>query len=300
MNLQMLIVLLTLLNIGLGYWILVTLINLWNHSPKKKSLRALMKAKVNEERLNEKGLEKVALMISRKNAHWIHLKPKVQKEIQSTLDRLKIKQTPEEHFLLPFVFASFYLPLPLLFWLWGMHVFAVLSVFAVLLMYAKVKGKTYFKIQEKRRLIQREFPRFYMNVKSALTMKTDVQLAFEKYLKMTKGQDLELEQDLRIAVMQMQVGRTSEALEDLDDRLNIDEYSDMIDILRGISEGAKSLTDFSIIDAEVKTRRKHHMEEIAKEEKGKLVRRSAVNFAGIVLLHLLPILLDAIDGFKMF
>jgi hypothetical protein len=242
-------------------------------------------------------LNDIVYGLSEKVEKLVRLSPFSKEELTGKLKSLDINMTAERYMAGAIVKAA----LVLLFIVPALLVFPLISlvvVIAAVMVFFFEKNKADNLLDEKRKIFDKEVPRFARVLSENLARDRDVISIFEKYKETAVSPHFKREIDRTVA--DAKISSVPEALIRFDERINSKFLSDVIRGLLSVVNGSEGVAHFNMIVRDIKKEEYEMLKKEAMKRPDKLKKWSMALFIVFISSFFLVIVLDVIRQVQMF
>ena len=212
--------------------------------------------------------------------------------LQMDFDRLGMTESPRQFLAFAMARSIAVGLLGLSFILLGIPWLSLITVVLATLMYAQSSQNIRNKVQKLNRRIEAALPRMVDTMEHTLKGDRDLITFFRRY---RKSAGTALGRELDVLIADMQTGNQEMALKRMDTRIGSANFSALIAILCGVSQGIDQRTSLAILASDLRTRERERLKKQLDSNPGRIKGASLVLTFTMVGMFMVPLIMMVIE-----
>ena len=243
------------------------------------------------QKVEELLLKPIARLISR----LLPIGEYKQRRIQSDLDRLERKETPQTFFSMTMARSMFLAAAGIIFIPLGIPWLTMITAVTGVLAYFRTTQDLHLRVAKVNRQIARELPRLVESLNYSLAENRDLVAFFEKY-RQVAGRALGRELDKLI--LDMKTGNHELALRRFDARISLPQLSALVSVLCGVYQGVDQRTSLLILEQDIRTTEREMLRREMEKRPGRIKVASFILTILMILMFMVPLILLIIKNLQ--
>jgi len=243
------------------------------------------------QKIEELLLEPIARLISR----LLPIGEYKQRRIQSDLDRLVRKETPQTFLSMTMARSILLAAAGIIFIPLGIPWLTMITAVTGVLAYFRTTQDLHLRVAKVNRQIARELPRLVESLNYSLAENRDLVTFFEKY-RQVAGRALGRELDKLI--LDMKTGNHELALRRFDARISLPQLSALVSVLCGVYQGVDQRTSLLILEQDIRTTEREMLRREMEKRPGRIKVASFILTILMILMFMVPLILLIIKNLQ--